>query len=239
MKDKQREVPLKKYKITIQEHQEYGGLGLVVDTERGYFDPAFDGLIVAHDILEHPIRPHSYGYTDELMALGGYLAGRVEMRYKTTGYKYASIDDIEFDIRSLLKAALTEDGDNNAIAKIDKCRSYIKCEWTMNKLRELVKKGILDAINEWMDEYEIDRISEEYNDSRFVDYDFDSIVGWICKGHNLFNKRFNNINTYDLFDNIIKVSDNFLSNQIEGMSGTLFVEFSTGNVYIEEDYFKE
>jgi hypothetical protein len=237
MKVKQREVPLKKYKITIQEHQEYGGLGLVVDTERGYFDPAIDGLIVAHDILEHPIRPHSCGYTDELMALGGYLAGRVEMRYKTNGYKYASIDDIGYDIFYLLKAALIEDGDNNPITKIDKCRSYIKCEWTMNKLRELVKKGILDAINEWMDEDvdDIDSMNGGY-DSRVDDYDIDSIVGWICKGHNLFNKRFNNINTYDLFDNIRKVSDNFLSNQIEGMSGTLFVEFSTGNVYIEEDY---
>jgi hypothetical protein len=105
----------------------------------------------------------------------------------------------------------------------------------MNKLRELVKKGILDAINEWMDGYDIDAMNEE-NDSRIGDYDIDSIVGWICKGHNLFNKRFNNINIYDLFDNIRKVSNNFLSNQIEGMTGTLFVEFSTGNVYIEEDY---
>ncbi len=230
---------MKKYKITIQDHHILGGLGLVVDTERGYFDPAFDGLSVAHDILEHPIRPHSCGYTDELMALGGYLAGRVEMRYKTTnGYKYVSIDDIELlDIRSLLNAALTEYGDNNPIAKIDKCRSYIKCEWTMNKLRELVKKGILDAINEWMDEDvdDIDSMNGGY-DSRVDDYDIDSIVGWICKGHNLFIKRFNNINTYDLFDNIRKVSDNFLSNQIEGMSGTLFVEFSTGKVYIKEDY---
>jgi hypothetical protein len=227
---------LKKYKISIQEHQENGCLGLVVDTERGYFDPAIDGLLVAHDILEHPIIPHSCGYTDELMAIGGYLAGRVEMlRYKIKGYKYASIDDIEFDICSLLVASLNEDGNNNPITKIDKCRSHIKCEKTMNKLRELVKKGILDAINEWMDGYDIDAMNEE-NDSRIGDYDIDSIVGWICKGHNLFNKRFNNINIYDLFDNIRKVSNNFLSNQIEGMTGTLFVEFSTGNVYIEEDY---
>ena len=222
---KQREVPLKKYKITIEEHQEYGSLGLVVDTGRGYFEPAIDVLVVAHDILEHTIKPHSCGYTDELMALGGYLAGRVEMQYHSRRYRYASIDDIETDIQLLVDGALNEDGiEDNPLTRIDKCKSYIECSWTMNKLKELVKKGILNAINYWTD------------DSRVNDYDIDSIVGWICKGYHLFNKRFINIRIYDLFDNITKVSDNFLSNQVEGLTGTLYVEFSTGIVYIKDEY---
>ncbi len=219
---------MKKYSITIQEHQEYGLLGLVVDTGREYFEPAMDGLVVAHDILEHPIKPHSCGYTDELMALGGFLAGRVERGYKTRGYNPASIRDIEYDIHSLLLPAPNEDGVNNTITKIDKCRSYIKCSQTMEELKGAVKKGIIVALVEWSD--------WEYEDHLLKAYDIDSIVGWICKGYNLFNKRFNNINTYDLFDNIRKVSDNFLSNQIEGMTGTLCVQFSTGDVYIEGEY---
>lgn len=97
----------------------------------------------------------------------------------------------------------------------------------MNKLKEMVKKGILNAINEWMD--------DDIDDYRVSDYDIDSIVGWICKGYNLFNKRFKNINIYDLFNNIKKASDKFLSNQVEGMTGTLYVEFSTGIVYIKDD----
>lgn len=219
---------MKKYSITIQEHQEYDLLGLVVDTGRDYFEPAVDGLVVAHDILEHPTKPHSCGYTDELMALGGFLAGRVERGYKTRGYKPASIRDIESDIYYLLLSAPNEDGVNNTITKIDKCRSYIKCSRTMEELKGAVKKGILDALDEWSD--------GEYEDHLLKAYDIDSIVGWICKGYNLFKKRFNNINTYNLFDDIRKVSDNFLSNQIEGMTGTLCVQFSTGDVYIEEEY---
>jgi hypothetical protein len=234
-----REVPLKKYSITIQEHQEYGLLGLVVDTGRDYFEPAIDGLVLAHDILEHPIKPHSCGYTDELMAIGGFLAGRVEMEYKTRGYNPASIRDIESDIHSLLLSALNEDGVNNTITEIDKCHSYIKCPQTMEELKGAVKKGILDVLDEWLDgEYE-DHLLKVYNLNsieEFHDLMTDSYVGWICKGYNLFKKRFNNINTYNLFDDIRKVSDNFLSNQIEGMTGTLCVQFSTGDVYIEEEY---
>jgi hypothetical protein len=220
--------PMKKYSITIQEHQEYGGLGIVVDTSRGYFEPGIDGLVVAHDILEHTVKPHSCGYTDELMAIGGYVAGRVENCYNSRGYRGARLDDVSGDIQSLFTAALNEDGEDNAFSEIEKCNSYLQDEYTMNELKKEVKEGIMQALDEWSD--------GEYGEEDAEKYDIDSIVGWICKGYQLFKKRFVNVRDYNyLFDSIKNASNAFLSNGYEGQSATLYVNFTTGDVYIESE----
>jgi hypothetical protein len=222
---------MKTYSLTVAEHQEYGDLGIVVDTGRDYFEPGVDGLVVAHDILEHTVTPHHCGYTDELMAVGGYIAGRVACTYSARSYQPASIDDVSNDIQSLLAAALNKDGDDNVFTKIDKCNSYLQDEWIMDQLKKEVKKGIIEAVSEWTDgEFEAWRIDQ---------YDINSIVGWICKGHQAFNRRFSyTLRTYgyrSLFDSIRNESDRFLRNAIEGQTATLHVDFSSGLVYIEED----
>jgi hypothetical protein len=222
---------MKTYSLTVAEQQEYGGLGIVVDTGRDYFEPGVDGLVVAHDILEHTVTPHQCGYTDELMAVGGYIAGRVACAYSARGYQYASINNVSSDIQSLLTAALNKDGDDNVFTKIDKCNSYLQDEWIMDQLRKEVKKGIIEAVSEWTDgEFEAWRIDQ---------YDIKSIVGWICKGYQAFNRRFSyTLRTYgyrSLFDSIRNESDRFLRSAIEGQTATLHVDFSSGQVYIEED----
>jgi hypothetical protein len=219
---------MKKYSLVIKEHEEYGGLGVVVDTGRNYFEPGLDGLVVAHDILEHTVTPHQCGYTDELMAIGGYIAGRVECAYNSRGYRSASIDDVSTDIQSLLTAALNEGGDNNDFTKIDKCNSYLQDQWIMDKLRGNVKEGIIEALDEWSD--------GEYGEEELVDYDIDSIVGWICKGYQMFKKRFSNVYSYNhLFTSIRTAADNFLSDGIEGQTAILCVDFSSCNVFIKDE----
>jgi hypothetical protein len=223
---------VKKYSLTIKEHEEYGGLGIVVDTGRNYFEPGMDGLVVAHDILEHTVTPHSCGYTDELMAVGGYIAGRVACAYSSLGYRPASIDNVSGDISSLLLAALNEDGDDNALARIDKCNSFLQDEFIMKDLKKEVKKGIIEALDEWSD--------GEYGEERLADYDINSIIGWICKGYQLFNKRFSyGLRTYVyriLFDSIKMKSDRFLRDGYEGQTATLFVNFSSGLVFIKDNH---
>ena len=102
----------------------------------------------------------------------------------------------------------------------------------MDKLRGNVKEGIIEALDEWSD--------GEYGEERLADYDIDSIVGWICKGYQAFNRRFSyTLRTYgyrSLFDSIRNESDRFLSNAIEGQTATLCVDFSSGLVFIEEDF---
>jgi hypothetical protein len=220
--------PMKKYSITIQEHQEYGGLGIVVDTGRGYFEPAMSGLTVAHDILEHTVKPHSCGYTDELMAIGGYIAGRVENCYNSSRYRTARLDDVSSDIQSLFTAALNEDGEDNPFNNIEKCNSYLQDEYTMNELKKEVKEGIMQAYDEWTD--------GEFEGWQIDQYDINSIVGWICVGYQQFKKRFVNVGNYNyLFDSIKKKSDAFLSNGFEGQSATLYVDFTSCDVYIESE----
>jgi hypothetical protein len=223
--------PMKKYSITIQEHQEFGELGVVVDTGRGYFEPAVDGLVVAHDILEHTTKPHSCGYTDELMAIGGYIAGRVENCYTSRRYGFAHVarvGDVTNDIQLLFMAALHEDGNSNSFSSIEKCNSHIKSDYIMNELKKGVKEGILRALDEWSD--------GEYGEEDADSYDINSIIGWICKGYQLFKKRFINVGDYNyLFDSIRKESDAFLSNGFEGQSATLYVDFTSCNVYIKSE----
>jgi hypothetical protein len=222
---------MKKFSLTIKEHKEYGGLGIVVDTGRNYFEPGVDGIVVAHDILEHTVTPHNCGYTDELMAVGGYIAGRVACAYGSRGYWVASIDDVRSDISSLLVAALHEDGDDNALTRIDKCNSFLQDEFIMNDLKKEVRDGIIEGVNEWTD--------GETDFWRIDQYDRDSIVGWICKGYQLFNKRFSyTFITYgykSLFDSIRRESDQFLANAFEGQTAILHVDFSSGLVYIKGD----
>lgn len=217
---------MKKYSITIQKHQEFGELGVVVDTGRGYFEPGIDGLVVAHDILEHTVKPHSCGYTDELMAIGGYIAGRVENCYNSSRYSVARVGDVTNDIQSLFRAALYED--DYIFNNIEKCNSHIKSDYIMNELKKGVKEGILQALDEWSD--------GEYGEEDADSYDINSIVGWICVGYQKFKKRFVNIGDYNyLFDSIRKASDAFLSNGFEGQSATLYVDFTSCNVYIESE----
>lgn len=66
-----------KYRLQIKEHEEYGDLGAIIlgPRSRSYHDP-FSGLTIAHDILEHPTKIHPDPFIDELLALGGIIAGR-------------------------------------------------------------------------------------------------------------------------------------------------------------------
>ena len=137
---------MKTYQLKIKEH-EYGGLGIVLDTGREYFEPALSGLVVAHDILEHSVNPHVNGYIDEFLALGGILAGRVDSGWCT---KYGSriiSDDLKSDIESLAKNALWTD--EELCPKVS--RNYLQSSDMMDEIRSFVRNGIIDAVNEYED----------------------------------------------------------------------------------------
>lgn len=160
------------------------------------------------------------------MAIGGYIAGRVENCYNSRGYRGARLDNVSGDIRSMFTAALSED--DYIFNNIEKCNSRIKSDYIMNELKKEVKEGIIQALDEWSD--------GEYGEEDVDSYDINSIVGWICKGYQKFKKRFVNVGNYNyLFDSIKKVSDGFLSNGFEGQSATLYINFTSGDAYIESE----
>lgn len=219
---------MKRYSVTLREHEEYGGIGLVVDTDRDYFEPALDGRLCAHDILEHTVKPHVHGIIDELMALGAVIAGRVEYGYGNY-YRRISLEDISSDIQSLAQACMMSGDDFCPKA----CNNSLKDKELMNSVKKYVRNGLIEAIQDYTDipDGEIEEYLEET-------YNLDHIVSWMCKGYQIFKKRFNRMNDYEylhLFEEISKVCDEFIRTGSEGQNGVLFVDFSGCSVRLERE----
>jgi hypothetical protein len=216
------------YHLEIREHEEFGLNGIWYNSGRDYFQPATSGQQFAHDILEHPVKAHVNGYIDELMALGGVLAGRIYSGWHNK-YRQINEEDLRSDIYSLASSALM----SQEKLTPKSCNSYLQDSSMMQEIRSFVIKGLKEATNEY---YE-----EEENPPKYDDvFDIDSIVGWICKGYQLFKKRFSDHDMYNLsvylFNEIAEKSDNFLKGSELGQTAKLYVNFTTMEVRLEEDY---
>jgi hypothetical protein len=211
---------MKKFHLQIREHHETGDRGIsIVRGGRDYFDPAYSGLQLAHDILEHPATPHADGYIDEFMALGGVIAGRVESGWIGGRGRRASIEgDIRPDICSLATAAYNAEDD---LCPKTNTRTVRDGE-LLDKIRQAVIGGLKDA-------------GEDFN----PDTDTESIVGWICEGYSRYKKRFGS-NIYDvsnhLFDRITLVCDNWAKGAEMGDNATLRVDFTRLDARLEPEY---
>ncbi len=217
------------FNLTIREHEEFGGNGIYFPSGRDYFQPT-NGLGLAHDILEHPVTPHVNGYIDELMAEGAFLAGRVASGWFSKFGRRVVSEDIRQSIESLTANALMYDEELCP----ELCTSYIQDAELMAEIRSCVYTGLLQGVNEYEDAAH-SIIPSHYK------FDINSIVGWICKGHQLYRKRFGN-NIYEtstyLFDKIASVSGRWLDQSEEGDKARLIVDFASFNVVLipEEDY---
>jgi hypothetical protein len=224
------------YHLEIREHEEFGETGIWYNSGRDYFQPATSGQQFAHDILEHPRNPHVNGYIDELMALGAILAGRIDNGWHNK-YRQVNVEDLRSDIYSLATSSLKCDDP----LTIKSCKSYLQDADTMNQIRQSVIEGLKEAIDEEPDNSYNSRIRIAHP-GNYIDilFDVDSIVGWICKGYQLFKKRFSNHDMYDisvyLFNKIAEKSDNFLKGSELGQTAKLYVNFTTMEVRLEEDY---
>jgi len=219
---------MKKFHLAIAEHEEYGDNGIILKSQRRqYFEPALAGMTFAHDLLEHPVNPHCDGYVDELRALGGLIAGRIEYGWRSPYGRGISVEALSLDICSLATSSLGEYNSFN----VDKCNSYIQDKGLMAEIKTFIRKGLLEAINEYEDEEYTD-IPEEYN------FDIDSMAGHIAKGYQLFRKRFNHLgyNYITLFDDIAKQSGKFIKGGDLGDEAILTVDFKNCRVHLEEFY---
>jgi hypothetical protein len=228
--------PMPCYHLEIRENEEYGGNGIWFNSGRDYFQPATTGIQLAHDILEHPTTPDANGYMDELMALGAILAGRVDSGWRNK-YRQLNVEDLRSDICSLAISSLQCDEP----LTIESCKSYLQDSSTMQEIRSFVVKGLEEAIDEEPDNSYNSRVKIAYPDI-YIDllFDVNSIVGWICKGYQLFRERFYNHDIYNistyLFNKITAASDNFLKHAELGETAKLYVNFTTMEVRLEEEY---
>jgi hypothetical protein len=217
-----------RFDLKIKEDTEYGTLGIIFNSGRKYFRPS-TGLTLAHDILEHTITPHPFGCIDELLAIGSVLAGRIEHGWCHGGYKRIDTEWLSGDIYSLAQGAMLNEESLTPKA----CKSYLQDSGLMHEIKAFVRKGLIQHLMEEEDDVIKHKTSPE------LYYDIDSIVGWICKGYQLFRKRFPknryDISTY-LFDKIKDVGDNWLKYAEEGQRAKLYVNFTTFDVRLEEEF---
>jgi hypothetical protein len=202
-----------KYLLEVRENPEYGKNGLIIkNIGRDHFDP-LNGQVIAHDVIEHPVKEHSNCYVDEFMALGAIVGGRIENGYLTAGHRYLSFYDITSDVTQLAVSSFYS-GYNLVLP----CNSRLRDIEITADIRSAVRKGLASVSDE---------IEESYN---FTDNTVDYITGWICKGYSLFKKRFQGLQIYDicnhLFDTIKEECDLFLKSAEIGDQAILNVTFS-------------
>ncbi len=216
------------YHLEIRGNEEYDVNGIWFNSGRDYFQPATTGIQLAHDILEHPVNPHVNGYLDELMALGAILAGRIDSGWWNK-YRQLNVEDLRSDIYALAMSSLMSEEKLTPKS----CNSYLQDSNMTQEIRSFVVKGLKEATDEYYEEAE--------NPPKYdAIFDFNSIVGWICKGYQLFRKRFYNHDIYNistyLFNKITAASDNFLKRAELGETARLYVNFTNMEVRLEEEY---
>jgi len=231
---------MKTYKLQIREHFETGSPGIVFVgglNGRDYFEPGLSGEQIAHDILEHPASPHSSGIIDELLALGGFLAGRIQHGYMNRGGRELSIDDLQSDIASLARHCLISS--EPFCAK--PCRGFLRDSGMMGSIRKSVMGGLQEAWDEYTDDSNVVVRGEKKIEDLF---DVDSTVGWICKGVQMFRKRFSSVSIFDvsdyLFPTIAKECDKWLQGDVQvGDEAKLIVDISAMRAELidERDYY--
>jgi hypothetical protein len=231
---------MKTYRLQIREHFEFGGNGIVFVgglNGRDYFEPGLSGEQIAHDVLEHPATAHPNGIIDELLALGGFLAGRIQHGYMNRGGRQLSIDDLQSDIASLARHCLISS--EPFCAK--PCRGFLRDSGMMGSIRKSVMGGLQEAWDEYTDESNVAVRGEKKIEDLF---DVDSTVGWTCKGVQMFRKRFSSVSIFDLsdylFPAIAKECDKWLMGDVQvGDEAKLIVDISAMRAELidERDYY--
>jgi len=231
---------MKTYKLQIREHFEFGGNGIVFVgglNGRDYFEPGLSGEQIAHDVLEHPATAHPNGIIDELLALGGFLAGRIQHGYSNRGGRRLSVDDLQSDISFMAKSCL----DNSVPFCAKPCNSFLRDSEMMEAIRKSVVGGLHEAWDEYIDNSNVVVGGEKKIEDLF---DVDSTVSWICKGVQVFRKRFSSVSIFNvsdyLFPTVAKECDKWLQGDVQvGDEARLIVDISgmRAELIEERDYY--
>lgn len=227
------------YKLVIREHEDYGEQGIaIVDNPRDYHEPAISGLVLAHDILEHPATPHHNGIADELMALGGIYWIRLQTglsldlsgRGRSRPLEDASLQsDITQQIQALWAFDLPDwPGRQKRHPPKRSVRAW--CE-------ELVGQALSYCLREeretWLDLLDCYSISS----NELAQQIRASFPLWIHEGIRRAKRRFPNQRlACCVFEDIATQAHRWLQTADEGQTATLSVSLSKGRAALEETY---
>jgi hypothetical protein len=214
---------LKTYNLQVQEHPEYGDLGVVSPQLQNHFDPAM-GMGLAHDILEH-ISAHDNPYVDEFLALGAFIHVRVEQGFYNRGFDW---DSLGYVVQNLLQSHYWQDGD-----LIPYCNEVFEEDYYREEIESQVEKGLKRFVEE-----------EEIEDQDLIP-SIAQIANWILLGYEKAVGHYSeqNIDAYTLcyavFRQIQAQVDQWLKGAEEGDQATLTVDFDEYEVKLDEHYWWE
>ena len=199
----------------LAEHPEYGNIGLKMKGSE-WSDP-FDGIAVAHDILEH--FPNDDGSIEaEFIALGASLYVRnFSHYYQMRGYGNRDVTDIiASEFIGQENYAI-----NRGITSLKNPGNTKGCD-ADNYIDEIIRKGIEDI------EYEANG-----DDAILADpHEALKIKGWMRKGYRKAAQRYKTTNPNNLvflFRNIEKAVDKWLLHNSEYLGTELTISVSPKN----------
>lgn len=214
---------IKTFSLQVQEHPEYGELGVVSPQLQDHFDPA-SGMGLAHDILEH-VYPHGNPYVDEFLAIGAFIHVRVEQGFHNRVFNWGSLG---YEVQNLLQSHYWQDGD-----LIPHCNGVFEEDHYREEIEGQVEKGLkLFA-------------EEEEVDQDLISYDTSQIANWILLGYEKAVRHYSEqkVDVYTLCHEVFKQIQaqvgQWLKGAEEGDQATLTVDLDKYEVKLDGHYWWE
>lgn len=213
-----------RYMLEIECNEEYGGDGSIIKypNPRPYHFPLVTGNGIAHDILQHPFKPHPDPFVDELMALGALAI---------------HLPHVDLRAQEVIPMELTRLLEERPLSLSPTSSYSIPPARGATKETELFR-SIQESVDFAIGFYREDS-DREFDEEPFVP-DRELILAWMHKGSQLFKRRFYP-NIYDtcsyLHDMIARVVDDWLRHEPPvGSTADLFITFSRFSVRLEETF---
>lgn len=199
-----------KYKLVIKEHEDLGTNGIVIlNSSRDWFEPAL-GIGIAHDILEHPLRPHTCPYIDELMALGGLIYIRWLNGAMANKFRSFKAEDLTADLYELARSY-----EGPVFVSTHSGSKTVQDE----NVRDLIEE-CLEALPSFF--YE--------NEDEHLVWNKENVRSYLIKGYQLAMRRFYTLDSYliahNLFPSIEKQCDLWLKSGEVGYTAELNLNLS-------------
>jgi hypothetical protein len=217
-----------KYILEIQENQEHEYYGAIIKypNPRWYHFPLGNGRGIAHDILQHPFKPHVDPFIDELMALGAMMIH--------LPYSYRSFGDAEKIVGHELSTLFKEEPVSLSFASLHTLPRVRNAARNTELFRD-IEGAYHKAQGFYREEYMQDL--DEAPDSSWFDREL--ILGWMYKGSQLFSRRFGR-NLYDICNHVNDAIEEEVDKWLKfdppvGATADLFVTFSRYKVSLVDN----
>lgn len=223
-----------KYILHYEKDQDTGELGFRIEGSKaiaGAYNMATDGVLIAHDILEHRAINKIGTIGDELMALGGvwYVRGQHgELRRDRTGSFYTPAQNVASDVVNMGRDIIL--GYKKYREKLP--RVQVNGHLFLEDFQEIIN----EARNSLIKELE----GEVYTKTALENY-LDCALKFMIAGFNHVQKRFaryeNRFIANNIFWHIAEAVDKAIKwAEFEGQQFKLFVNFKDPAARVEEFY---